>query len=287
MRPSGPGRIWARTSSERRAICVPGVRARILGVLVADHPVGPVEQQHPVLGRHAHDVGQRQQRQLGGDFLGEVGPAPVDDRADESFGTSRNCGLQRSHCTRRERAHEQATQPRVLRWVLVQHHPLDELQHGSGLGVANLRPAEMGRERPRIAQHPVHQLMGEHRPEAWTGLPPHELRFGHPLDRCVCAQVSDQIVRHATHKRARVEQRHRVKTRLEPSVKTRLEPRIEPSVGADGGHGTQPAISCWGCRVPEPAGVSAARCGGVGGLVITKNSIPVAVTTASATNPVT
>ena len=45
----------------------------VLRVVGADHLVGPVEHQVPVLLRHAHQVGDDLEGQLGGDLLDEVG----------------------------------------------------------------------------------------------------------------------------------------------------------------------------------------------------------------------
>ena len=58
----------------------------VLGVLGAHHPVGPVEQLEPVLARHAQQLGDHLQRQLGGDVDDEVavtavlGQGVLDDR---------------------------------------------------------------------------------------------------------------------------------------------------------------------------------------------------------------
>ena len=52
------------------------VGAAVLRVVDADHPVRPVEEQLAVFLRHAHDLGDRLQRQLGGEVLDEVAAAP-------------------------------------------------------------------------------------------------------------------------------------------------------------------------------------------------------------------
>ena len=236
---------------------VEGVGGGVLAVLIADHPVRPVEQQHPVLGGHTHDVGEGQQRQLGRDVLGEVGPAQVGHLVDEPLRPGGDGVLQRSHGARRERACEQAPEPCVLRRVLIEHHPLHEGEHVGGARVAYLGAAEVRRERAGVAQHPVHQLVGEHRPEAGTRLPAHQLGFGHPVNRRFAPQPDDQVVRHPVHIRARVEQRRRV----EADLATR---------GC--AHRPQPAIRRWG---------------GLGGLASTKKIMPRPVMAASSTNAAT
>ena len=90
--------------------------------------------------------------------------------------------LQRSHGARRERACEQAPEPCVLRRVLIEHHPLHEGEHVGGARVAYLGAAKVRRERAGVAQHPVHQLVGEHRPEAGPRLPAHQLGLRQPSE---------------------------------------------------------------------------------------------------------
>ena len=62
--------VGVREQLDERVACWSFVL--VLGVVGADHLVRPVEQLAAVLLRHAHDLGDRLQRQLGGDVVDEV-----------------------------------------------------------------------------------------------------------------------------------------------------------------------------------------------------------------------
>ena len=57
-----------------------------LGVLLADHPVGPVEHVVAVVLGDAQEVGDHLQGELGGDVGDEVGLALLDDGVDDVVG---------------------------------------------------------------------------------------------------------------------------------------------------------------------------------------------------------
>ena len=128
-------------------------RGGVVGVLVADHPVGPVEQQPAVLLGDAEHVGQGEQRQVGGNVLGEVAFAA---RAGEHAvadgpGVTPDAVFQPGDRPRRERPAEQPPQPGVLRRVHVEHHPADVAQRLRAGRVPDLGRAQRGGEqfRPR------------------------------------------------------------------------------------------------------------------------------------------
>ncbi len=58
-----------------------------LGVLVADHLVGPVEDQMPVGPRYPEQLGDDDQGQLGDQIGDEVGPPRLDDTVDDLVGS--------------------------------------------------------------------------------------------------------------------------------------------------------------------------------------------------------
>ena len=120
----------------------------VVGVLVADHPVAPVEHQPPVLGRDAEHLGQRQQRKVGG-HLGEIGLPVGGHGGDEVAGPPVDLFLQPGDRPGGEGPVEQASQPGVLRRVEVEHHPPDEGQRLGCRRVADLGGAQLGGEHLR------------------------------------------------------------------------------------------------------------------------------------------
>ena len=122
---SGSGRSASAAARWRALRRVELGRGSVVGVLVADDPVRPVEQQPAVLLRHAEHVRQGQQRQLRGDVLGEVA---LTSRAGEGSladgpGVAADPVLEPGDRARRERPAQQPPQPGVLRRIHVQHHP--------------------------------------------------------------------------------------------------------------------------------------------------------------------
>ena len=182
-------------------------RGGVVGVLVADDPVGPVEQQPAVLLGHAEDVGQGQQRHIGGDVLGEValpartGEGPVADGP----GVAADAVLEPGHRPGRERPAEQAAQPGVLGRVHVEHHPADVAQRLRRGRVPDLGRAERGGEQLRPAQHRLHLGVPEHQPEPGAFGPAEYGDLRHPGDRGRPAQPGQRLERHPGHVGGRVE----------------------------------------------------------------------------------
>jgi len=86
---SGHWPLRQRLPGHRRAAShVELGRCGVVGILVADHPVRPVEEEPSVLTGHAKHVSQGEQRQIGGNVPGEVtlaagpGEDPIADCPD-------------------------------------------------------------------------------------------------------------------------------------------------------------------------------------------------------------
>jgi hypothetical protein len=160
-------------------------RGGVVGVLVADHPVGPVEQQPAVLFRNAEHVGQGEQRQVSGHVLGEVGLAfwPVEGPVTDGPRVPADAVLQLRDRPRRERPAQQPPQPGVLRRVHVEHHLPHVAQRLRRGRVADLRRAEPGREELRPGKHGLDVGVPEHEPETGPLGPAQHGDLGHPRDR--------------------------------------------------------------------------------------------------------
>ena len=103
-----------------------GVRVRdlVLGVLGADHAVGPVEDHAAVLLGHAEELGDDEERELGGHLLDEVGRAPLADRVDDPVGVPDDLLFQVAHHLGGEALVDQPAVARVHGRVHVDHHEL-------------------------------------------------------------------------------------------------------------------------------------------------------------------
>ena len=88
----------------------------------ADHAVRPVEQQLAVVLRHAHDLGDRLQRQLGGEVVDEVARAALDDVVDDEDRPVLEVLLEQPDHARREALVDQQPVAGVLGRVHVEHH---------------------------------------------------------------------------------------------------------------------------------------------------------------------
>ena len=69
----------------------------VLGVLGADHAVGPVEDHAPVLLGHAEQLGDDEEGELGRDLLDEVGRAALAHGVDDAVGVPDDLLLQVAH----------------------------------------------------------------------------------------------------------------------------------------------------------------------------------------------
>ena len=104
-------------------------RHEVLGVGAADHLVGPIEQLAAVFLRHAEDLRDRLERQLGRDVGHEVALAAFDHTVDDLAAAAPDLLLEQLDDARCERGRHNLAVPRVLRRVHHQHHRAD-----AGLG---------------------------------------------------------------------------------------------------------------------------------------------------------
>ena len=96
----------------------------VLGVLGADHAVGPVEDHAAVLLGDAEQLGDDEQRELGRDLLDEVGRAALAHGVDDAVGVPDDLLLEVPHHLGREALVDQAPVARVHGRVHVDHHQL-------------------------------------------------------------------------------------------------------------------------------------------------------------------
>ncbi len=210
----GPGAQGERRAGQVRAARrVEGRADGVVGVLPADDAVGPVEEQPAVLRGHPEHVGEREQRQVGGDVAGGVdlvrpGEHPVDDRAR----VAADLVLERCDGPRRERPGEHPAQPGVLGRVHVEHHPAHVGEVAVGGGVTDLRATEVRGEGRGVAQHPGHVGVPEHEPVARA---PRASRPARAPRRARCrAPDAGRRARHTARRRRR--SRGRAATRSGP-----------------------------------------------------------------------
>ncbi len=185
----------------------------MVGVLVADDPIGPVDEQPAVLLRDAEDAGEGPHGQVGGE-LHVVRRALPGDRVDEGARPLLDRALQLTHRARGEGGGDDAAQPDVAGRVLVEHHGLDEGQVAGGVGVADLGGAEVGGVDLRRAQDVLDVGVAEDGPVAGAGGPGADGRLGHPAHGRVVAQPPEEGVRHAVGIGGRVEDGRGVGDRL-------------------------------------------------------------------------
>jgi hypothetical protein len=180
--------VWHRTQLQRpfgHRRAAGGIelgRGRVVGILVTDHAVGPVEQQPAVLLRHAQHVGQGEQRQVGGHIVGEVAfPARARQRAiADGPGVVADAVFETGHRPRRERPAQQPAQPGMVGRVHVEHHPADIAERLRCRRVADLGGPERGREQLRPPEHRFHVRVPEHKPEPGASRPAEHGNLLHP-----------------------------------------------------------------------------------------------------------
>ena len=168
----------------------------VLGVVRADHAVGPVEDLAPVLLGHPEQLGDDQERQLGRDLLDEVGCAALAHRVDDAVRIPDDLLLQVAHQLRGEPLVDQAAVPGVHGRVHVQHHHalLRQLivvhvgEEGRVLGRGEALPVPVHRDAVvvvgdgpeatpvgRLLGVPVHRGFGPEPPEPLVGDAGHEV----------------------------------------------------------------------------------------------------------------
>ena len=204
--PSGPGA--GRSVDASRAIAVPADASkargrRVVGVLVADDPVRPVEKQPAVLGGHAQHVGQRQQRQVGGDVLGEVASPLVAASRDHPVDTiARACARIRSSSWLTARGVNDRISSRrsrgMVRRIHVQHHladvvaaPPESRGRGSAWRRARTRTARGWRH------HRLDVGVAEHQPEPGATGPAKHGPLLDPDHRTVPSELCQSFEGHA------------------------------------------------------------------------------------------
>ena len=107
-----------------------------LGVVETDHAVRPVEDLVAIFLRHAHQLGDGLQRQLGRDVDDEVAFAALDDVVDDESGLGAQTFFDQSDHAGGEALVDQKPVPRVPRRVHVEHHLAHHVALGSEVGDA-------------------------------------------------------------------------------------------------------------------------------------------------------
>jgi hypothetical protein len=173
----------------------------VLGVVRADHPVGPVEDLAPVLLGHPEQLGDDQQGELGRDLLDEVGRAALAHRVDDAVGVPDDLLLQIAHQLRGEALVDQTTVAGVHGRVHVEHHQLL---------LGQLLVVHVGEESRMLGRGealpvPVHRdavVVVGNGPEAT----PVGRRLGMPVDRGFGPEPAEPLVGDAGHEVAPVDE---------------------------------------------------------------------------------
>ena len=150
-----------------------------------------------VIPWHAEDVGQDEQRHLGGDVLQEVDLALLADGIDNGtcMRLDGRLELTAEHLGR-EGAIDDLAQFGVLRRVHVEHHPAQD-RHIRWLRVAQEAGSQPGRELVGVSGDMRDLGMPEHRPEAGPAGERARLGFVDPDDRRLAPHLREQAVRNA------------------------------------------------------------------------------------------
>ena len=165
--------------------------AAVLGVVDPDHAVGPLEEQLAVFLRHAHDLGDRLQRQLGREIGDEIAGAALDDLVDDQRGAVGQVLLQQSDHARGEALVDQLAVAGVLGRIGDQQHDAAQvaLLLGQLVGVVETDDALLLRGEERaVAVDPADVGVGDDVPEAPA--------VGQlvPRDRLFLAQPAEHLV---------------------------------------------------------------------------------------------
>ncbi len=147
-----------------------GVVGRELRILVADHLIGPVEQLHPVLLRHAHQPGDGLQRQFARHLLDEVAASPR-RAAAAAISRARSARSARSCLdgARREGPRDDLAQMGVVRGVHVRAVRTCRSRSGAldgAVGVARQRGLLQAGEHVTAPRDLLDVLVLGHHPEA-------------------------------------------------------------------------------------------------------------------------
>ena len=171
----------------------------VLRVLAADHPVRPVEHPVPVLVGNAQELGDDDQRELGGHVGDEVGGALFDDRVDDQVGGGVDPVVELVDHLRGEPLVDQPAIPGVEGWVHVEHQQL--LLREVVVGQVPDEGGLLGRREVLVVSVHLGAIgMGGHRPEPGAVgllLPPH---------RGVLPQEGEPVVGYPVGERLRIGQ---------------------------------------------------------------------------------
>ena len=212
----------------------------VLGVLGADHAVGPVEDHAPVLLGHAEQLGDHEERELGRDLLDEVGRAALADGVDDAVGVPDDLLLEVAHHLGREALVDQAAVTRVHGRVHVDHHQLL---------LGQLVVVHLGEERATPGRGEVLPVavdvdavvVAGDGPEAAAG----GALLGVPVGGGLPAQLGEPLVGHAGHEVAPVDEvdlleaqgppfrarRRRTPRRLVPALSRQFLERVSVIIG--------------------------------------------------------
>ena len=182
---------------ERRPLVVAGV----LGIVRADHLVRPLEEQMPVLLRHAHDVGDRLQGQFGGELLDEVAAARLDDAVDDHARAVAQVLLDQADHARGEALVDQLAVAGVLGRIGVEHQDARGCRTAPSFTgrspMSNMFvPPSLGRVRLRVAVDLDQIGMLDDVPEAAPGrevVPGHRILGAQPAKPLVMLTALESI----------------------------------------------------------------------------------------------
>ena len=138
---------YACSSPRARLIVWPGrlARSAVLGVVLADHLVGPAEQQLPVVARHAEDPGDHRERERRRDALDEVELARRRPSAPRRRGSRPRCARRRRWRARTALRREARVRDAAHRPVLrrVEHHDHLRRRHRRRAARASVIPCAL------------------------------------------------------------------------------------------------------------------------------------------------
>ncbi len=162
----------------------------VLGVLVADDPVGPLQQQAAVGGGDAEQFGEVGEREVVGDLDRQVAAAALGDRVEQGVGTRGDLLGEALQPAPGEHGGGQPADPAVLGRIHVEDHPPDEVEV-VGLGVTDLGGAEPGGVHGGVAQHGADVAVAGDGPVPGAGRPVVHLVLVLPGDGRLVAQPAE------------------------------------------------------------------------------------------------
>lgn len=190
-----------RPRIDRPALRVQHRGARLVGVLVADDALRPVQQQLAVTLRHAQQVGEVEQGVVvghGGDQIdGAVRRSGcLQGVREERAGACLSDPREAVHATGGEGPAHQPPQAAVARRILIQHHATNERQVVR-VGVPDLGGADVRGVRRRVLEYAHDVGVPGHRPEPGSGRPAQHLGLVLPGNGVVVTQDAIGVVGHA------------------------------------------------------------------------------------------